>query len=48
MEEDTGSLGNGLFIDELCKLRVLDPEVATQTQQLNGECKEFVDSKFNI
>ncbi|EDV23735.1 Intraflagellar transport protein 20-like protein [Trichoplax sp. H2] len=43
MEDDSVSLGNGLFIDELCKLRVLNPEIATRTQQLNGECKEFVD-----
>uniref|UniRef100_A0A0P4WEJ1 Intraflagellar transport protein 20 n=1 Tax=Scylla olivacea TaxID=85551 RepID=A0A0P4WEJ1_SCYOL len=33
----------GLYIDELNKIRVLEPEVAQQTAELKDECKEFVD-----
>lgn len=35
----------GLYIDELNKIRVLEPEVAQETAELKDECKEFVDSK---
>eukprot|EP00112_Aurelia_sp_Birch-Aquarium-sp1_P015704 Seg3503.2 transcript_id=Seg3503.2/GoldUCD/mRNA.D3Y31 product="Intraflagellar transport protein 20-like" protein_id=Seg3503.2/GoldUCD/D3Y31 len=34
---------NGIFFDELSKVRVLEPEISQQTQELKGECKEFVD-----
>ena len=34
----------GLHFDELNKIRVLEPEVAQQTNELKEECKEFVDS----
>nr|CAD7434028.1 unnamed protein product [Timema monikensis] len=33
----------GLYFDELNKIRVLEPEVSRQTNQLKGECKEFVE-----
>jgi len=33
----------GLHFDELNKIRVLEPEVATQTSELKEECKEFLD-----
>ena len=36
----------GFYFDELNKVRVLEPEISTQTQELKEECKEFVDSKF--
>ena len=36
----------GLHFDELNKLRVLEPEVATQTNELKEECKDFLDSKY--
>lgn len=36
----------GLHFDELNKIRVLEPEVQTQTSELKEECKEFVDSKL--
>ncbi len=32
----------GLHIDELQKLRVMDPELATQTAALKTECGDFV------
>ena len=32
----------GLYIDDLQKLRVMDPELATQTQGLKDECGDFV------
>ena len=36
---------NGIFFDELSKVRVLEPEISQQTQELKGECKEFVESE---
>ncbi len=36
----------GLFLDELNKIRLLEPESAQQTSELKDECKEFVDSKL--
>merc|ERR1712038_239698 len=33
----------GLHFDELNKIRVLEPEVASQTSELKEECKEFLD-----
>nr|CAD7416996.1 unnamed protein product [Timema poppensis] len=33
----------GLYFDELNKIRVLEPEVSHQTNQLKEECKEFVE-----
>ena len=34
----------GLHFDELNKIRVLEPEIATQTNELKEETKEFLDS----
>lgn len=36
--------GEGFHFDELSKIRVIDPQAATQTEELKDECKEFVDS----
>lgn len=36
----------GFFFDELSKVRVIDPTVASETAELKEECKEFVDSEF--
>ena len=36
----------GMYFDELSKIRVLQPEVLTQTEELREECKQFVDSKL--
>ncbi|KAL4223993.1 Intraflagellar transport protein 20 [Mactra antiquata] len=33
----------GLHFDELNKIRVLEPEVQSQTSELKEECKDFVD-----
>ncbi|XP_060585500.1 intraflagellar transport protein 20 homolog [Ruditapes philippinarum] len=33
----------GLHFDELNKIRVLEPEVQSQTTELKEECKDFVD-----
>ena len=38
----------GLYLDELNKIRLLEPESAQQTIELKDECKDFVDSKFII
>lgn len=35
---------NGFHFDELSKIRLLEPDVFQQTQELKEECKEFVDS----
>jgi hypothetical protein len=43
MAEDAISRA-GLYFDELHKIRVLDPEVAAQTNELKDECKDFLDS----
>ncbi|XP_075220247.1 intraflagellar transport protein 20 homolog [Lycorma delicatula] len=31
----------GLYFDELNKIRVLEPEISTQTNELKEECREF-------
>ena len=36
---------DGLYFDELSKVRVIEPDTAEQTQELKDECKEFVDSE---
>lgn len=43
----------GLYLDEINKIRLFEPEKAQQTNELKDECKEFVDSlwifaDFNI
>lgn len=35
----------GIYFDELSKIRVLQPDVLMQTEELKDECKQFVDSK---
>lgn len=35
----------GLFLDDLNKIRLLEPEISQQTIELKDECKDFVDSK---
>lgn len=34
----------GLFFDELNKIRVVEPDISTETEELQSECKEFVES----
>ena len=36
----------GLYFDEINKIRILEPDIANQTQQLRDECRGFVDSEF--
>jgi hypothetical protein len=36
----------GLYFDELSKVRVLEPEVAQETNELKEECRDFVESKY--
>ncbi|XP_064392861.1 intraflagellar transport protein 20 homolog [Halichondria panicea] len=33
----------GFHYDELSKIRVIEPKIATDTEELKDECKEFVD-----
>ncbi|KAJ1522106.1 hypothetical protein ONE63_002417 [Megalurothrips usitatus] len=33
----------GLHFDELNKIRVLEPDVSSQTEELQSECKDFVE-----
>lgn len=35
----------GLFVDDLCKIRILEPEITTQSDKLKDECHDFVSSK---
>ncbi|ETN65084.1 hypothetical protein AND_003159 [Anopheles darlingi] len=46
MGEEFGK--SGLFIDDLYALRVIDPEVANETNELKDECEQFTDSKPKI
>ncbi|XP_069695064.1 intraflagellar transport protein 20 homolog [Periplaneta americana] len=34
---------SGLYFDELSKIRVLEPEVAQETNELKEECRDFVE-----
>lgn len=43
MSEEFGK--SGLYIDDLYTLRVIDPEVANETNDLKDECEQFTDSK---
>ena len=36
----------GIYIDDLSKIRVLEPEVANQTNKLKEECQNFISSEF--
>lgn len=36
----------GLYIDDLFKIRILEPDVANQTVKLKDECHNFVSSKL--
>ncbi|KAH0561527.1 intraflagellar transport protein 20 homolog [Cotesia glomerata] len=33
----------GLFVDDLCKIRILEPEITTQSDKLKNECHDFVN-----
>jgi len=37
---------SGIHFDELNKIRILEPEVSSQTNELKNECKDFVESKM--
>ncbi len=41
---DLSSVMDGIFFDELSKLRILDADKAADTQNLREESKEFSDS----
>ncbi|EAT47445.1 AAEL001463-PA [Aedes aegypti] len=41
MSEEFGK--SGLYIDDLYTLRVIDPEVANETNELKDECEQFTD-----
>ncbi len=36
---------DGFHFDELSKIRVIEPKIATETEELKDDCKEFVDSE---
>jgi intraflagellar transport protein 20 len=38
---------SGLYFDELSKIRVLEPEVAHETNELKEECRDFVESNYS-
>lgn len=38
----------GVYIDDLSKIRVLEPEAANQTVKLKEECQSFVSSKLAL
>jgi hypothetical protein len=43
MEDELAA--QGLFIDEIHRLRILDPSLADQTHKLKTECDQFLQSK---
>ena len=36
----------GLHIDDLNKIRLLEPEVTHHTTEIRDQCKDFLDSMF--
>lgn len=36
----------GIYIDDLSKIRVLEPDVANQANKLKEECQNFITSEF--
>lgn len=38
-------LKSGISIDDVYKIRVLDLDTATKTEQLRTQCSDFIDSK---
>lgn len=36
----------GIYIDDLSKIRILEPEAANQTNKLKEECHNFVSSTY--
>lgn len=40
-------LKSGISIDDVYKIRVLDSDTATQTEQLKVQCSDFVESEFS-
>lgn len=37
---------SGIYFDEVDKIRILDPEVSKQTNDLKEECKIYVESNL--
>lgn len=40
------NLKTGIIIDDVYKIRVLDPDTAFKTEQLKTECVDFTKSKY--
>ncbi|KAK0174816.1 hypothetical protein PV327_010543 [Microctonus hyperodae] len=32
----------GLYVDDLCKIRILEPEITNQSEKLRVECQDFI------
>lgn len=39
------NLKSGISIDDVYKIRVLDSDTASKTEQLKAECSDFIDSE---
>lgn len=37
---------NGLYFDDLYALRVLEPEISSETNDLKNECTGYTESKY--
>jgi len=37
----------GLYIDDLNRIRILDPKLSEKTNELKAECNDFTESKSN-
>lgn len=42
MAGDALTSSTGLYLDELNKIRVLEPEIASETENLKDECSDFL------
>lgn len=42
------NLKSGITIDDVYKIRVLDPQTTAKTEQLRTECTDFIQSNFSI
>ena len=47
-EESALQPPEGLYFDELSKIRLLDPEKGQQTEELKEQCKAFVESEHGV
>lgn len=48
MAGDALTASTGLYLDDLNKVRVLEPEISTETETLKDECSDFLKKTENF